>query len=375
MAKTLAPAPARSAAGAAAAPAQAQPLSFLQASEEVTEHFGQRDVQMLASAPVQLTDIKVPTFGWFRGLLLKVTASGGDAGLATVAAKADAPWSILQGLTLAEPNGRTLIGPISGYNLHLTNKWVPTYAWATNLEDSPVVSSTVDEDGNFTILYRMPADLGGREPVGLLANQQNDSRFKASFAIAPASVIYATAPDTLPTISLEWVYESFSPVVAATPEGAAVQAAPANLGTLNRLTVATPEVAAGNKRVPLTEVGNVLRYVLLVVRDDTGARSDSKIPDYLRFTRDTNAKDTIPSWLLKHYMWERTGMDPDTGVYVLFDGEHDLDGRSGQGQRMQWMRTSPSTRLEVEGEWKAGINSTLEVITNDVVPAPGLVQG
>lgn len=357
----------------AAAPAGPAPLSFIQASEEVTDHWGQENITW-SSTGVQLTDIKMPTFGWLRGNLLKVTASGGAHGAATVAAKADAPWSVLQSITVSEPNGRTTIGPISGFNLHLANKWIPTYAWATDLALSPIYSA-MDADGNFTILYRLPHEVGGRDPLGALANQQNDSRFKAAIAIAPPSSVYSTAPDTLPTLSVEFIEESWSPVVSATPEGAAVQAAPDHQGTLNRLTVATPDVAAGNKRVTLSEVGNILRYVVLVVRDNTGARSNSKIPDYVRFTRDTNPVANVPAWALRHYMWERTGMTPDTGVYVLFDGEHDLDGRSGQGMRTQWMRTSSSTRLEVEGEWKSGIASTLEVITNDIVPAPGLVQG
>lgn len=358
--------------GAPAAAAAPPAVSFMEASEEVTEHFGAQSIQMQAAAPVNVTDLKVPAFGFLRSILMIVTLTGGVDATPNAVMAQDGPWNVIQNLTLTEPNGRNIILPITGYHLYLANKWFPTSEWELQPEQSPLYSAPTTS-GNCSFALRIPVELGGRDPLGALSNQQNDSRFRISYTVAPASTVYTTVPDTtLPTVNVEFILESWAPVTAATPEGAAVQVLPQYHGTLQNLSVQTPDVDDGEKQVPITRVGNLLRGVLFICRNAAGARADNVFPSYYRFSRDNNAKDVAPAGLLKHYMRQRTGIAPDTGVYVIFDGEHDLDGRVGQGLRTGWMRTSSATRLEVSGTWAN--TGSVQVLVNDVKPAPGMVQ-
>ena len=355
--------------GAAAAQAA---VSFMEASEEVTEHFGAQSIQMQAAAPQQVTDLKIPAFGFLRSILMIVELTGAVDATPNAAMAQDAPWNVIQNLTLTEPNGRNIILPIGGHHLYLANKWFPTQEWELLPEQSPFYSAPTT-NGNASFALRIPVELGGRDPLGALSNQQNDSRFRISFAVAPASTVYTTVPDTtLPTVNVRFVMESWAPVTAATPEGASVQVLPQFHGTLQNLSLQTPDVDDGEKIVPITRVGNLLRGVMFICRNAAGARADNVFPEFYRFSRDNNAKDVAPSKLIKHYMRQRTGIAPDTGVYVVFDGEHDLDGRVGQGLRTGWMRTSSATRLEVSGVWAN--TGTVQVLVNDVKPAPGMVQ-
>jgi hypothetical protein len=53
------------------------------------------------------------------------------------------------------------------------------------------------------------------------------------------------------------------------------------------------------------------------------------------------------------------------GIFV-FDFDHDMLGKSGNGTPEQWLPTVQATRLEFFGTWSAACN--LEILTNDVAP-------
>lgn len=349
-------------------------VSFQQGSIEYGETFGDRRTTLLASSTTSVSDVDVPAFGWLRSVLVIVEATGGSNNLATVAAKEDAPFSVLRSLSITDTNGRPLIGPLTGYQLYLANKWAPTSNWSLDAKLGPRYSA-VDSSGNFRFVLRIPAELGGRDALGALPNQKGDSRYRIAYDVAAASDVYSTAPDTtLPTLRVRFVLEAWAPVAATTPDGHAVQVEPFGAGTTQHLSVATPEIAAGSKIVPITRVGALIRSIILVLRNNSGARTDSQYPDQLRITKDANNVQQLPVEAFRHYMWERTGNTLDTGVLVLFDGEHDLDGRTGAGLRDQWLPTTSSTRLEVDGVWGSSVGS-LQVLVNDVRPAPGLPTG
>jgi hypothetical protein len=131
-------------------------------------------------------------------------------------------------------------------------------------------------------------------------------------------------------------------------------------------------ITAGDQRVRLTRMGNMIRSLVLVFRDTTPARSTTNFPDPFRLELDGKVLMVVGRTILRRYMWERSILTLgafDTGVVVL-DFAHDFDGRIGHEVRDQWLPTTQATRLEIVGNF--GAAGTLSVLTNDVALAGGV---
>lgn len=364
--------PAKTAAAPSGQSAPPPPISFLKASDETTEYFGDTTTQMGASS-VNVSDVKIPAFGYARSILVWVTLSGGVNGAGTVAIREDAPFTVLQNLALVDTNNRPLVGPFNGHHLYLFNKWLPTSQWALDVKNSPLWSA-IDANGNGSFCFRLPIELGGRDALGAMENQKGDSRYRMAYDVAASSVVFSTAPSTtLPAVRVRFLYEAWSPVDAASPDGAPVQTAPPFPGTTQHLTLLTPDIASGDKKVLVDKVGDMIRGLVLIGRNSSGVRANNVFPETIRVSKDKRPLHIIHTDLQRNYMWERSGQAPDTGVLV-FDFEHDLDGRVGAGMREQWLGTTSATRLEFEGQWGSGAaGGSLQILVNDVAPAGGLV--
>lgn len=346
-------------------------LPFVKATRATTEPFGDNTEQMLASDQVTVADTNVPAFGWFRSILIWVVASGGTASGTNAVAREDAPFNVLQNLSLVDTNGKPLVGPFNGWDLYLVNKWAPTVEWALDAKSSPVYSAP-DAGGNFSFVLRLPSEVGGRDGLGSLANAQSNSKYRVSYNIAAASTVFSTQPGgALPSVRVRMVMESYAPVDAAAPNGQPQETSPPFDGTTMHVSKSTPTVASGDKQVDLTRVGYMIRSLIFTLRTSAPARTTSDFPSQMRLLLDNKQVDVIYRDIQRHLMWQRTGLTPDTGVLV-WDYTHDLDGRSGGELRDLWLPTSTATRLTLEGTW-GGSAVSLEVLTSDVA-APAAQQ-
>ena len=380
------------------APAPVEMAPFVRGATEVYETFGDRSTVMTTSA-VGVTDQEVPAFGFVRSLFMWVVASGSVKGGATVAYQADAPFSAVENIVFSDVNGKPLTGPISGYDLYLINKW-GGYAYVSDPIESPLFQAG-DANGDFTFGLRIPVEVNNRDGLGALPNQHSDSNYHVSYDVAASTKVYSTPPaTTLPTLRVRFILESWSPPAPASPQGHPQMMEPPASGTTQHWTKQTPTVSAGERRIEFTRRGNLLRTLILVLRDSNGARTDlSNFPDSLRFQVDTNELAVIPRDYQRHLMNERndfnyihtitrafataigTAGDVDAHTALLlrmgtfglddgvlvFDWSHDLDGKIGGEMRDQWLATTPATRLEISGEWGANA-ARLQVLTNDVAP-------
>lgn len=337
---------------------------FVRAASMVTEGaFHDNTVALTATGSVQVSDQDIPAFGYLRSILLRVTASGG-AGTVAVAHE-DAPFSALQDITLNDVNGRSLVGPVSGFDLYLINKW-GGYAYATDPKKAPgfVAPTTA---GNFDYLVRLPVEVSLRDGLGSLPNQNSSATYKLSYAVAAANKVFTTLPTTLPSVRIRAYAEFWSPVEPVDPRGMPNQTEPPAVGTTQHWTKSTPNVVGGSEnRIRMTRVGNMVRQLLFVLRDTAGNRTSVDFPDQLRFEWDQRNLHVFSSAILRHTMWEHTGEALDTGVLV-FDFAADLDGKTGMEMRDQWLPTTEATRLELVGTFGANAKA-LQVLTNDVAP-------
>lgn len=360
------------------APASETPavrVPFTQASREHTEGaFFDATVNPAAfgSGPTTIGPFDVPAFGYARDLLLLVEATGGAAGGQNAAAKPDAPWSVIRSIALVDVNGAPIVGPFSGYDLMLANKW-GGYAFEGDLTKLPAYSA-VATSGDFSFLIRVPLEIVAREAYGALANMNASSTYKLQITIADDSDVYSTAPNTLPSVRVRGWLEAWAEPAAQDPQGNPQEQEPSGLGTTQYWSKATYSIANGANTVRLARVGNLIRTLILVFRDSGGAREGDTFADPIQLHLDGRIVFNEGQLIRRSLMAERYGYqlasianaDADEGV-IVYDFSHDFDGKPGGELGELWLPTVQSSRLEIVGSF--GEAGSLEVITNDIAPA------
>ncbi len=342
-------------------PAQLNPFTRA-AFETVEGAFSDVSTQLVAGSSTQVSDQSLPAFGWARSVLLFVEATGGAGGSAV--ADEDAPWNVLTELTVTDVNGRPLVGPINGYDLYLINKW-GAYSFELDMANGPSYSA-IDSNGDFTFIIRVPLEIGSRDGLGALPNQNSSQAYRFSYTVNTGGNVYGTPPaTTLPSVRVRAYLEAWSPADGADPRGVPNMQSPPAPGTTQHWTKQTPDIGSGDRRVRISRVGNMVRTLIFVLRN-SGARTTTAFPDLLRLELDNNNLMVTDKDILRHYMRERSGNAPDTGVIAL-TYTHDLDYRIGNEMRDLWLATTQATRLELLGSF--GTSDSLEILVNDVAPA------
>lgn len=343
---------------------QAQPagpiVPFPRASQRYREPFIDQQSQ-LSGTTQQLVFADVPAHGYLRHVTLLVTATAGAAGMASVAAAADAPWSVLSEVTLQDVNGTNIVGPVTGYQLYLINKW-GAYR-RLNPTDSPSYSA-VDTDGDFSFLLTIPVEFVQRDALGSLPNQNASATYKVRVGLAASTSVYTTPPDTLPTVRVQGWAHDWAPPAQADAGGQLQQTQPEAVGTVAYWSVFVTDVVSGENTIRLPRVGNMIRNLVLVYRQ-SGARDSSDLPPSWRWEWDARTLFNEGDALTEESMVMAYGFDPDTGVRV-WTMTDDFDAKAGDELRDYYWRTTQATRLEVRANF--GDAGTLEILTNDVMP-------
>lgn len=353
----------------------AQLVPFIRASREHVEPGGLDKTVVLNAGAQQLGSEDVVAFGYARAIVLLVDATGGDGGAAVVAKAADAPWSVLDQVTLTDVNGAALVS-LSGYELYLAHKYGGG-AFSPDPTASPQFSDVATGNGasgNFSFLLRIPLEVVAREGVGALENMSAASTYKLQITVAASAKVYTTAPaTTLPSVRVRSFLEAWTPPAAADARGNAQETEPPGKGTTQFWTSTNKVIANGQNTIGMSRVGNLIRNTILVFRDSGQARSTNKMPDPLQFLYDGVIVWTIPRIMLQHYMAERYGFaaaNLDVGVIVV-DHTHDFDGHPGGELMDLYLPTTQGTRAEFVGEFAD--TGSLTVITNDINPGPGVL--
>lgn len=355
--------------------APAMVVPFVRASDEHLQPGNLDESRTLTANSQDLGVQDLPAYGYLSHLYILVEATGGNNGLATVAADEDAPFNVLQNIALTEPNGAYIVQFNDGYQMYLANKYGGyVNPVSSDPKNSPVFSD-VNSEGDFTFLLRVPVCLSGRDAVGALANQDSAGQFKFRATLAPSATVYGTAPDTLPTVRVRaWLaaYDQPEPTSA----GVGNQVEPPANGTTSFWSVQSGiTVNNGENTIELKRKGNYLRQIIFVLRT-SGSRStaDTDWPVETRFLRDSFPARYYNDSVWRHKMFELTGYTgtldnpgaPEAGVR-FHDYMHEFDGALGRENRDLWQPTRGSTRLEIAGSFQAG--AVLDIITNDVAIA------
>lgn len=388
-APTLARPTAAQSAPAAAVAANTNPaIPFTRAARKRTMAFGVPGATLTgATQPLQPTQL--PAAGYLRYLELNVVGTtAGNA--AAVAFANDAPFSVIQQIGLNSANGDALIQPIDGTTLYLINKYAGHSfgLWQPQLDPSWLATTGAGATGgsfNFTLF--VPIERDSRDAFCALENMAANQSYALNLILNPAASVYTTAPTTLPTITVTATMHYWAAPAQASSAGDLQQTAPTGIGSVGLIQQQTPPIVAGSvQNLQLVNVGNTIRFLLFVLRNNAGVRDSSQWPTQTNFivNNDTWYVKYKTSWqaqLQKAYGFTNAPSTTaigaanalDAGVFPLIDFVNDGsvgDNRVDAAQnRDLWLVTGSATGVNLEAHQWGATAGTLAIVQDTIRPS------
>lgn len=340
----------------------ASAIPFTAAAHEHTEPVTTQVITPGANA-TPLGPFDVPAYGYLRHIVLEVTFAGGTLGAGVF--HPDAPFNLFTSLALYDVNGAPIYGPMDGYAT-LWNNIVGGYSFRQDPRLGPQFASGI----NSKFLIRIPIEIARHSGLGSLANQNAAASYKLAMTVnqlTGAQGLFTTAPTTAPTVTIKAWLEAWSLPNPTDIAGRPQAQTPPQHGTTQYWSFTQRVTAAGQQTILFPRVGNLIRNILFIARDASGARSDSVFPDPLQLQWDARS-------LLNHSQGYQVqgqmegyvnGVTRDTGVFFL--NYNDLiAGHAGDEEANLWLPTVQSTRLELDGTSTTA--GSIQIITNDIAP-------
>ena len=369
--------------GAAAAPA-AQSVPFLAGSWEYSEWMAQDSLTMGNSSEFVH---QITPGGFLRGVTFSLTSASGVLGT-TAALVGDAPWSVIQSMTLESIDGTPILYPMLGYSYYLVARYCrpwdgdPANDGTTNTGGVGGYSNTINPG------FRLRFFVEGRITIGVLPNTDARAQYRLRYTVAPLlqpgstayGLVTSTTGVTAPVLTFNIYLETYAQPPSVDYAGNPIVQIPDGL-TLQRFVShqAGDNTNTGTFTVKENRVGNLIRSIILIQRNSAAVRSDLST-DPIRWRLD-NTQLLSEYRDRRDYEMDRFGSQQNarlynstrpTGVYVYFRYHN-----PGQMDGNYWLPTTEASYLQFElnGGQSAG---TLESITEDLAPAgpvPMYLQG
>lgn len=344
-------------------------IPFLLGTHKYAERMATDNYQLTANAQEFVHNITPG--GFLRGVRLMLTSTGGVAGVLT----ADAPWNVLQSISIENIDGSPILYPMNGYSYYLVCKYF--YEWRGDPAKKFDFSNVQATPG---CTFNLSPEI--RDTAGVLANTDARAQYRVRYTFAPTTTLGA-GYTTAPTFTANVFMEAYSQPDSQDLHGNAIQPTPDGLAIahiIRQQTVVLNSAGADNI-VQLSNTGNELRGLILVVRDSTGARQDY-LTDPIRVRLDDRSlgvfsPNEIFNRMADFYPFLQNGTSTrETGVYVFprYRKPGDLDGEF-------WLPTTNATYLVIESSTSstaANVPGTIQVITDEVIPVgsvPGNLEG
>ena len=360
--------------------APAPSLPFVIASRKMTRFsFTTGTTTLQAAAPTPLSPVQIPAVGYLSHINLEVTVTG--VGGTTPAFTADAPFNALQSVEFKTASGNDIIAPVTGYQLYLCDKWGAQFTEAPFCDNRVGRQySAVAPSAHFFL--QIPLELDVEAAFGSIPALASNRSYQLALILAAVSTLVSGAPGVTVTINGTAYYWSEPP--QQTQSGVIQQTAPNGLGSLSQWQIEMPPVTPGDKYIKSNNVGNVLRTLIFCLRNAAGARIDAAgWPGVCELYLDNEPimyltanewEDLMCKWFQFGAATKDVAQGLDTGVYVI--PFHALAGAvagNPHNSRSQLLPTLDASQLQLRGTSFGANASTLEIITNSVVPTSSQV--
>lgn len=354
------------------------------------------DVTITGTTSTQdLPVLNIPPAGFLRNLYILVDTLAANTGTVSVQFNEDGPFNVLSSVTLEDVNNQPILGPFTGWDLMLVNKYggyvynndprnAASPSWfAITGAGTTAASPGTAQGGAYSFVLRVPMELTHRDGLGSLPNKSGTSMFKLRLRAAATATVYATAPGTSWVTRIRVMQQNWWDPPEIDLKGRPLAQNPPAVQTTQYWSKSSFPIAASQSRQQLERVGFLIRNLIFVLRDTNGSRTASgntNFPD--PFTLQFEAVQMIVRlktiWI--KMISERYGYTAAESVTAqtanardlgVFPEAFNLDFGLAPGAetRMGYLATSSASRLEIQGSF--GGAGTLDVLTNDVAPANG----
>jgi hypothetical protein len=327
------------------------------------EHVEQITLQTVTpgAAAVQQGPFDVPAYGYLRHIFFEVIGTGGTIGAGVL--HPDYPFNLFSNITLLDVNGAPLVN-IDGFALLQVNVY-GGHGFRSDPRLSPWYVGTI----NAQFFLRLPVEISRHNGLGALGNQNAAAAYKLQWTINPSTVLYTTAPTTVPTFTIRPQLEAWSlpnqQDLAGRPQA---QAPPAH-GTTQYVSYFSRTTAVGALTYLLPRVGNMIRFILFIARNNNAntPRDDTVFPNPFQITWDarTLTNETQNYRIQKQSEALINGAARDTGVFAWLLNNTN-NGEVGDEEPNLWIPTTQSTRLELDGTTATA--GTIQTVTVDIAP-------
>lgn len=235
-------------------------------------------VNNLAGA-VPLQPIQLPATGFVRKISIYFCQTW--TGTVGILAGADAPWNLVDSITLTDATGQPITQPISGYNLYLVNKYFGTGTVKTN-NPRACNNPHVGPEYTYTVaggaltasaIFRLDIDLERDVNSGYccVPNLDSNASLQLRMTVNQVTNAFTGATATAAEMSVRVEQHYWAPV-ASTLAGQPVNTQPVGFGDFVETRIETgTATAAANNLLTLTNRGGMIQGIVLVSRA-AGAR-------------------------------------------------------------------------------------------------------
>jgi hypothetical protein len=329
--------------------------------------------------------------GFLRGITISLESQSGVLGT-TASLVAEAPWSVIQSMTLESIDGTPILYPMLGYSYYLVARYCRPWD-GDPANDAAATSTNYGGPGGYASainpFFRLRFFVEGRITIGVLPNTDARAQYRIRYTVAPllapANTAYGlvsttTTGVTAPTLTFNLYLETYAQPPQVDYAGNPIVQIPDGL-TLQRFVShqAGDNTNTGTFTIKENRVGNLIRTLILVQRTSAAVRSDLTT-DPIRWRLD-NTQLLSEYRDRRDYEMDRFGSQQNsrlynsnrpTGVYIWFRYHN-----PGQMDGNYWLPTTEASYLQFELNGGAS-SGTLESITEDLAPAgpvPSYLQG
>ena len=323
-------------------------------------------------------NIDIPSYGFIRGLWMKVTVTGGAGGGTPAAYKEDAPFSWIQTFQLLDANSQPIIFQITGYDMYLIMKYGGYFASADPKQSEEY--SQGGTGGNSVYTLFIPLEIRARDALGSLPNTSANTAYKIICSVAPTTDVFSTAPaPTLPTnITVQFWQDSYWQPNPTDLMGRPQAQTPPSVDTVQYWSKQSfDHSSSGQITDQLKRLGYLYRTFLITCRTTAPARSSTMFPNPITLIYEGQQLTIQDRTILRHMMarfYGYTGAADaagglDTGVFV-FNFNRDFGLAPGAELGNAYLPSTTASRVEWQGTLNAA--GKFDVMINDVSAADQL---
>lgn len=374
-------------------------VPFVRASYQYREKL-RTDAFTLSTSQQVASPINIIPGGFMRGIWLEVANTVvGALGTAVLGQPSDMPFSLFASLTLEDVNGQAIVGPISGYELYLANKYGGYFAFG----DPATLPGFTGTFVNQTFTLWIPLEIRS-DGLGSLANTDARAQYRLIYTIDSQTNLTSTGTiTTQPQFTVSTWIDYWAQVEPQNMAGDPQEQVPPYLGTTQFIYKEIPVIASGAQTVKHNRVGNSIRTITYVFR--AGNAQSAALAANVRAsgagstTVGVPVTDPVKLRLDNRYLFSEgpnlrrrgitawqyglTGVDGDPAAIgtpvlgimesgtLVYPFSRDIGYKPSPGDEGNWLDTNEAQFLQFEATVAAGTNgiASMVIITNDVAPA------